>query len=71
MPDMKTFLNQMVCELEFDIKRTAFFFHCMNEINYNKEQTHGEDPAGDENGSKSSGCLITIRYKLVFKRTDS
>ena len=31
----------------------------------NKEQTHGGDPAGDENDSKSNGLLIAIWNKLV------
>ena len=39
----------------------------IKEDNYIKEQTHKEDPAGDENGSKSKGLLITniIWFRLI------
>ncbi len=37
---------------------------CLKEF-INKEQTHGGDPARDENGSKSNGLLIAAWYKQI------
>ena len=51
LPDTKTIQNKIVSSSEFNTK----------------EQTHGGDPAGDENVSKSIGLFEDTSLKLLLR----